>query len=217
MGIPRIRSYWMPTAGELPANTTRWTIEPHRAMLLVHDMQNYFLDMFEPGRPPVDELVTNAAKLRDRCAKRGIPVGYTAQPGGMSGADRGLLEDFWGPGMTADSGQRAITDELAPSAADRVFTKWRYSAFHRSDLLDFMRARQRDQLIICGVYAHIGCLMTACDAYSNDIQAFLVADAMADFTAEYHHLALRYGAERCSAVVSTAAVMGALTSERVSL
>ena len=58
-------------------------------------------------------------------------------------------------------------------------------------------------MIVCGVYAHVGCLMTACDAFTMDIEPFLVADAIADFTPEYHHWALTYAAQRCAMVVAT--------------
>lgn len=83
-----------------------------------------------------------------------------------------------------------------------MFTKWRYSAFFRSGLLERMRAHGRDQLIICGVYAHVGVLMTAVDAFTHDLETFLAADAVADFSAADHRLALDYAA-RCCAVVRT--------------
>ncbi|PHM73866.1 isochorismatase family protein [Xenorhabdus kozodoii] len=85
--------------------------------------------------------------------------------------------------------------------------KWRYSAFFKSNLLHRLRDLNRDQLIICGVYAHIGCLTTAIDAYSHDIETFFVSDAVADFSEEKHHLALRMAAEICAVVASTEQVI----------
>ncbi|RJQ70765.1 isochorismatase family protein [Pseudonocardiaceae bacterium YIM PH 21723] len=200
-GIAPIAAYPLPTPGELPASTARWSLDPQRAVLLVHDMQRYFLAPFPPAvREP---LVRHCVLLRERCAALGVPVFYTAQPGGMTEQQRGLLKDFWGPGMRVDPGDRQIVDELAPGPADRVLTKWRYSAFFRSGLLTRMREQNRDQLIVCGVYAHVGVLVTALEAFTNDIQTFLVADAVGDFSAEYHRLALEYAATRCS-VVTTA-------------
>ncbi|ARZ68893.1 isochorismatase [Streptomyces albireticuli] len=200
-GIPPIEPYPMPTAGELPENTARWTADPARAVLLLHDMQRYFLKPLPEALR--EELVANAALLRGTCADLGVPVAYTAQPGGMSDADRGLLKDFWGPGMRVDPEDRLVVDALAPAPGDWVFTKWRYSAFFRSDLLERMRAAGRDQLIVCGVYAHVGILTTAVEAFTHDIRTFLAADAVADFSAAHHRLAVTYAAERC-AVVATA-------------
>lgn len=204
-GIPAVVSYPLPTASDLPERRVPWTVDPTRAVLLVHDMQRFFLRPLPIGM--ADELTANVAAVLGRCREAGMPIAYTAQPGGMSEVDRGLLEDFWGPGMRVDPTDREIVDALAPAAGDWRLTKWRYSAFHRSDLLERMRSARRDQLVICGIYAHIGVLMTAVDAYTHDIQPFLVADAVADFSAKDHRMALDYAARCCAVVLSAQEVL----------
>jgi trans-2,3-dihydro-3-hydroxyanthranilic acid synthase len=205
-GLPTIEPYSMPTVGELPGNTADWVIDPDRAALLIHDMQRYFLDPI-PAQGPRDELIANATLVRDRCAAAGVPIGYTMQPGRMTEEQRGLLKDFWGAGMRTDPADRLVVPPLTPRADDWMFVKWRYSAFHRSDLLARMREHGRDQLIICGVYAHVGVLMSAVDAYTSDIETFVVGDAVADFSAAYHRMALTYAAQRCAMVVSAKEVL----------
>jgi bifunctional isochorismate lyase/aryl carrier protein len=195
----------MPVEPELPANVVPWRPYADRAVLLIHDMQRYFLKFFPEGEP-VTTLVENIRRIRSAAAALGVPVVYTAQRG-MTAEERGLLRDFWGPGMDSDPASTQITPELAPGDDDVVFAKWRYSAFYRSDLESLIRRSGRDQLIVCGIYAHVGCLMTACDAFTRDIQPFLVADAVADFNADYHRLALEYAASRCAATTSTTALL----------
>ncbi|GAA1855528.1 isochorismatase family protein [Myceligenerans crystallogenes] len=197
-GIPQIAEYVLPEVSDLPVNTADWTAHPGRAVLLIHDMQRYFLDPFPDGvrRPLVDNVVL----LRERAVAQGVPVAYTAQPGSMTPEQRGLLADFWGPGMNRSPAERAVVGELTPSDDDWLLTKWRYSAFFKTDLLDRMRAAGRDQLIICGVYAHVGILATAIESFSHDIETFLVADATADFSEAEHHQALGYAAARCATV-----------------
>ena len=75
----------------------------------------------------------------------------------------------------------------------------RYSAFKKTNLLEILNEQGRDQLIICGIYAHIGCLLTACEAFMDGIEPFFVADAVADFSLEHHKQALEYASNRlCS-------------------
>ena len=107
--------------------------------------------------------------------------------------------------------------KVGPGEDDWVFTKWRYSAFFRSDLLERMRGEDRDQLVLCGVYAHVGVLVTALDAYTNDIQTFLVADAIGDFTADHHRLAVDYAAQRCAVVATTDTVVVQVGRRKVAL
>lgn len=211
MGIPPITDYAMPTGAELPANQMSWELDPARAVLLLHDMQQYFVDFFPAGRPPIRQLIDNARAVRGAAATLGIPVVYTAQPGAMTRQQRGLLYDVWGPGMNDEPRQKQIIDELAPAENDTVLTKWRYSAFCRSRLSELLHETGRDQLVICGVYAHVGILMTALDGFSHDIQTFVVADAVADFSLDHHRMALAYAARLCAMVVTTDAVVSTLT------
>ncbi|MFI1916225.1 isochorismatase family protein [Nocardia sp. NPDC020380] len=211
-GIPDVISYDMPTSAELPENVVDWTVEPHRAVLLIHDMQNYFLRPLRAGGSPYSELVGNIARLRAACLRAGVAVAYTAQPGGMTPSERGLLRDLWGPGMTTDETDRAVVAELTPGPDDQVYTKWRYSAFHESGLLARLRADGRDQMIVTGVYAHVGVLVTATESYSRDIETFLAADAIADFSAADHRLTLDYAAGRCAMVRTTADLLADLTA-----
>ncbi|MFI1796281.1 isochorismatase family protein [Streptomyces sp. NPDC020379] len=203
MALPAIAPYPMPSADALPANKAGWTVDPDRAVLLVHDLQNYFLGAFTEGASPVTELLANIATLKRECARLGVPVVYSAQPGGQTPAERGLQQDFWGPGLPDDERARAIPAVVAPTGDDTVLTKWKYSAFVRSDLAERMAAQGRDQLVVVGVYAHIGVLMTAADAWMRDIEPFVVADAVADFSAEDHAMALRWAAAKCAVVTTT--------------
>lgn len=205
-GIPTIASYPLPQGDRLPRNTADWQLDPQRAVLLVHDMQRYFLGFF-----PEDlrsQLVSNVSQLREWAAAAAMPVAYTAQPGGMSQEDRGLLAAFWGSGMRTEQADREIPPPLTPRPDDWVFTKWRYSAFFRTALLERMRESGRDQLVICGVYANIGIQTTAVEAYSHDIQPFLVGDAVADFNEEDHLATLTYVARRCGMVLTAKEVLG---------
>lgn len=177
-----------------------WISSPERSILLVHDMQNHFVDKYAADAEPMNTVLGNIAELIAQARRLGIPVVYSAQPGDQDPDERALLTDFWGYGpRTADTG---IVGPLAPADASEVMRKWRYSAFQRTDLLERLRAEGRDQLVITGVYAFIGCLATALEGFMSDVQSFIVADAVADFTAEDHVRALEWVSARCGVVAT---------------
>ena len=213
MAIPPISPYAMPREQDLPLRDARWRPDAARAVLLVHDMQAYFVDPFPRGRPPLTELVNNIGRLRRVAAGLGVPVTYTAQPGGMTRAERGIQHDFWGPGMTAEPRHRRIIDELAPTDRDTVLTKWRYSAFFDTDLQRLLDDHGRDQLIICGVYARLGCLVTAFDAFMRDVEPFIVADAVADFSRDEHLMAVNHVIRGCGVAAWTRGLIAALVEK----
>ncbi|WP_255416033.1 isochorismatase family protein [Deinococcus sp. RM] len=149
--IPRLPSYPMPTPDTLPAQRVPWTPDPARAALLVHDLQAYFLDFYDPARPPIPNLLRAVADLTAHARALGIPVVYTAQPGAQDPADRALLTDFWGPGLPDDPAVTRIHPLVAPRPGDTVLTKWRYSAFQRTP-----------QMSTCAGGAATSCSSAAC-------------------------------------------------------
>ena len=203
MAIPKLTGYALPAASEIPQNKVSWAFEPERAALLIHDMQDYFINFWGENCPMMAQVVANIAALREFCKQHNIPVYYTAQPKEQSDEDRALLNDMWGPGLTRKPEEQQVVAALAPDENDTVLVKWRYSAFHRSPLEQMLKESGRNQLLITGVYAHIGCMTTATDAFMRDIKPFMVADALADFSRDEHLMALNYVAGRSGRVVMT--------------
>jgi bifunctional isochorismate lyase/aryl carrier protein len=201
--IPKIQPYEIPSVGDV--NRVAWNPDPAHAVLLVHDMQNHFVQRYEPGTSPIAPATANIARLADRARELGVPVVYTGKNGGHTPAERGLELEFWGPGMPADSHAEAIIDELDPQVGDFKLVKWKYSAFVGSSLGRILKGRS--QLIITGIYAHIGVRLTASDAFMRDIRPFVVSDAVADFSERQHTEALEWVAGCCGVVSTTDEVL----------
>lgn len=216
MAIPSLPSYAMPQSSSFPTSKVDWPFEPEKAALLIHDMQAYFVSFYDPQSELIQTLIRQIVALKQFCVAQGIPVIYTAQPKEQNMADRALLNDMWGPGLNRSPELQKVIDELTPTEQDTVLDKWRYSAFARSPLEHILKETGKDQLIICGIYGHIGCMITAVDAFMRDIKPFLVGDAIADFDLESHQMALQWVATRSGRVVSTADITGASAPDNTS-
>ncbi|WP_120631942.1 isochorismatase family protein [Ruegeria sp. EL01] len=210
MALPKIAAYDLPTVHDLPAARGPWIPEVHRLALLVHDMQRYFCAPYPTDRAPLPEVTHNIERLIQAARRAGIPVLYTAQEGDQFRPDRGLQADLWGPGMRDTPEHCGIIDALAPQSEDVVLVKHRYSAFQRSNLEHLLRARGRDQILITGIYAHIGCLATAADAFQRDFENFAVVDAQADFDRTHHEMAMHWVASTCGGIGTTDQVLQVL-------
>lgn len=207
--LPQTVDYTFDASLPLPPSRVQWTLDPDRSALLVHDMQAYFTRIYAPECEAFTQAVTQTAALIAQARAVGVPVFFTAQPGDQDPAERGLLTDLWGTGIRAVEEQTRILDALAPAADETVLVKHRYSAFARSDFAERLAAAGRDQLVIAGIYAHIGVATTATDAFMRDIAPFVVADAVADFSSDDHHRALHTVARTCGMAVTTDAVVEA--------
>lgn len=208
MALPQISGYrYTP---ENLTNTVDWTLDSARSVLLVHDMQQYFINAFDrsDSSAQINTAISSIASLIKTAHEQDIPVVFSAQPPRQTAEKRALLTDFWGTGLQSDDAAAVIEELQAPES--EILTKWRYSAFAHTDLREQMKVWGRDQLMITGVYAHIGCMTTALDAFMHDTQPFFIHDALADFTLEQHQMACEYVASRCGVVCSTAQALDQL-------
>ncbi|MBD1557631.1 isochorismatase family protein [Vibrio sp. S9_S30] len=215
MAIPKIASYDLPEHNEFPENKTNWKIDPSTAVLLIHDMQEYFVNYYEVNASPMVDVLKNINELKKRAKDAGIPVIYTAQPANQAPKDRALLSDFWGPGLNGD--HTPVVSCLTPEKDDIEYVKWRYSAFKKTPLLEYMQENNKTQLIITGIYGHIGILSTALDAFMLDIQPFIVGDAIADFSREDHVHTLNYVAGRAGSIKTLGKAMSEIQTDEGSV
>lgn len=178
-----------------------WPADPARSVLLVHDMQDHFVDKYQRDAEPMSSVIRGIQKLVATARAAGVPVVFSAQPGDQDPVERALLTDFWGTGpRTSATGLIPELGEAGDIADSERMCKWRYSAFQRTDLHQRLAESDRDTLVITGVYANIGIKATALEAFMTDIRSVVVADAVADFTVDEHWAGVEWVARRCGAV-----------------
>ncbi len=133
MSLPRSVSYPMPT--QLPDNRASWRIDPGPRGAAGSTTRRSTHPAFDRTADPIRTMIANVdAHPHPPAGSRVFPIMYTAQPGDQDPEHRALLTDFWGPGLSSDPAATAIIADLAPEPDDVLLTKWRYSAFARTDL-----------------------------------------------------------------------------------
>ena len=70
----------------------------------------------------------------------------------------------------------------------------------------------RDQLLITGIYAHIGCMLTARTPSCTMCRRSLITDGVADFNSGYHAGAIDYVNSTCGVSATADEALRALQS-----
>ena len=160
-----------------------------RPAVIVIDMQHDFCDEDAPTTlwPSIRDTFGPIAELCAAARQRDVPVLYTVGLVAEDGSSAGLwrfknANHAAGKVQIENSRGAEIIPELAPEAGDRVITKWRPSAFFRTDLEVFLGTRGIDTLLICGTSVS-GCVRaTVVDAFMRDIRCMVVRECVADRT-----------------------------------
>ena len=157
---------------------------PEQSVLLVTDMQDYFLDPASHAYvPAAGAIIPNIMKLTGLFEKNNFPVVFTRH---VNNPYNAALMGSWYPELLSeDTGLANIISELKP-ADHRVMGKSQYDAFYETGLLDFVNKKGKTQIVICGVMTNLCIETTARSAFVQGIQPFVPIDATACYTYDMH-------------------------------
>ena len=141
-------------------------IRREQSLLLIVDIQ----EKLAPAILNADGVVANAAKLIQAAQKLSVPMLASEQyPKGL--------------GRTVPA-----LRNLLPSVA--IFEKTHFSCFGEAGVADRLRQTQRQQIIVCGMEAHVCVLQTALELKAAGYTTMVVADAVSSRQQENHALGL---------------------------
>ncbi|MBN1825486.1 MAG: isochorismatase family protein [Candidatus Eisenbacteria bacterium] len=162
--------------------------DPRRSALLVLDLQKYFLDedshAFVPGGPAILPRVRD---LAEAYAEMGLPLFFTRHGNDVRNAGR--MADWWGDMIGVNDPRGEIIEGIG-AGKGTVIVKSQYDAFHETGLAEILRQRSVEQVVVCGVVAHLCCESTARSAFVRGFHVFFTVDATADYHEDFHRASL---------------------------
>jgi isochorismate hydrolase len=167
-----------------------------KTALLVIDMQRCFSGIAQ-------SIFGNVMALIDACRSVGVPVIFTRHGHRNPKEDGGMLAKWWGDLISYGSSEWELIDGLKPENSELLIDKTRYSAFHETELDEWLQRTGMEELIITGVMTNCCCETTARDAFVRDYRVFFVADATATVNDELHLASLKNLAYGFAHIVTT--------------
>ncbi|KPJ50497.1 hypothetical protein AMJ40_02820 [candidate division TA06 bacterium DG_26] len=168
-------------------NVHRMELNVPKCVLLVIDMQNFFLQPKSPAFLCAGLAILPRLKRFIQVSRKAkIPIVYTSHAHHPDRIDAGILEWWWSEMCIEGTEESRIHAEVAPRAHEKVISKHRYSAFYNTDLETILRCCGTEDVIVSGVMTNICCESTTRDAYFRDYRVFFLADGTASSTEEMH-------------------------------
>lgn len=163
----------------MPYNQHKMDLDMPKAVLLVIDMQKFFLDSdsssFTEGGLAI---IPNCQNLIKSFRSHKRPVIYTRHVHKSAELDGGILAWWWQDICIDGTPESEIVEQLTPLPEEKVIKKHRYSSFYNTDLEITLRCLGITDIVFCGIMSNICVESTVRDAYFRDIRCFVPADAV---------------------------------------
>lgn len=196
-------------AMQLPAEPAALEFEPRRAALIVIDMQRDFLEPGGFGEALGNDVALLQAAV-DPCGTAlsaaraaGMLVIHTreghrpdlsdAPPAKVArGAPSRRIGDPGPMGRILIRGEPGhdIVDALRPASGEPVIDKPGKGAFHQTDLMQILRNRGIDTLLVCGVTTEVCVHTTIREGNDRGFRCVALGDACASYFPEFHRVGL---------------------------
>ncbi len=174
-------------------------IDPATSALIVYDACRRALTPRDAGhRERMRPVLEAWVRMIAACRARGIPMIYTTPVSRADRADVVLLPTD----LSVESGVPSLTNcvegsdeagfpgEIAPAAEDYVFLKRRPSAFYGTGVAELLRMLRRDTILIAGGATNRGVETSVREAFSMDLNTFVVRECCWSGDAEAHAYSL---------------------------
>ena len=159
-------------------------LDPTPVLVLIH-LQEGIVGLATAH--PADEVVARAAAVAAAFRERGLAVVLVNVAGQAPGrTEAGQAGDALPPGW-AD-----LVAELDQQPGDHRVTKFRWGAFHGTDLHGRLQNLGVTQIVLGGIATSMGVESTARSAHEHGYHVTLVTDAMTDASAAAHDHSVRH-------------------------
>jgi biuret amidohydrolase len=167
-------------------------ILPSNTALLVIDMERDFVDVGAVQETPGGrELVPTINQLIAWARKFGVPVIFTHEMHRIDQSDYGIELEFDPIHCLEGTKGCELTDGLDMQPHDyRILNKRRYDCFLGTDLDLLLRSKRIENLVCCGVTAHVCVMSTVYTARNLDYRVIVPQDAIAGVTPDHYRAAL---------------------------
>lgn len=170
-----------------PYNRHEMQLNAAKSVLMVIDMQRFFLDPAAPAFMPAGAAILPSVKrLVDAFRRAGRPVIFTRHVHHPNDLDSGIMGWWWAEKCLEGSPESEVHPELAPMPEEKVVLKHRYSAFYNTDLETVLRCLKVEDIVVAGVMTNMCCESTARDAYYRDFRVFFTADGTGAVSEDMH-------------------------------
>jgi nicotinamidase-related amidase len=162
----------------------------HATALIVIDMfSGWDFRDADALAPAAQAIAPTIRRLKDRCARAGVPTVYVNDNQGRWRSDA--------PGLVRDSARvssigAAIASDIAPSADDYFALKPKHSAFFATPLDLLLRHLRVERLLVTGVASDQCVLLAAVEARMQDYDVFVPSDGVAAQSASRSDTALAH-------------------------
>ena len=163
----------------------------HKQCLLIFDLQNDFLDSWDPVQRAA--LIAETNKLVATFRQRALPIFWVRQEFHADLTDAFLEMRDRNIAVTIEGTRGAeFHASLDWRPEDLTLIKKRYSAFFGTDLESLLKEHGITEVVIAGINTHACVRMAAIDAYQRDFRVVLVSECVGTYDERHGRISLDY-------------------------
>ncbi|MFC1659071.1 cysteine hydrolase [Pseudomonadota bacterium] len=170
---------------------SKLTLKPRSSVLLVVDMQDFFLH--ENSHAYVQNkkrIIKNIKKLIKSYKTKNLPIIFTRH----IGSNNSLANKWWSRPLFKKNPFSKLSSELINLVKDYknyfIIEKPEYDAFYNTNLDNLLKKLRISQIVISGVATHLCCETTVRSAFCRGFEVFIPKDGTESFKKKYKDASL---------------------------